>query len=197
MQKKLVLASLLCSSLISSVAYSQNYDVYGREMTYTGIKSLANILGHVGIEKNSKIYNMLPNARQKTLLGQYTDMKKSTISNFVYGKNANGDITIDEDEFWGIKYQDSTRDDWKMFRYLARIDYYGANYSFYADDNVDPKVYWNRRTQSFQYRKAKLRCDGLVKRTLEQAGHNFGSLQTPWYIFSSMENDRNHNYFTY
>lgn len=175
--------SILALTLSATTTQAEDLDVYARDMSFEETSKWSNInwVGHLGIEKDSKIFNMLPSISPiKTSLGQDNYMHRTEIQDF---KN-------EGDNFWGVKYEDSTANDWKIHDYLNIIRHVGAVYSIRSNDNYNPYMIYNKRTKTYVYVRGKLRCDVLVRRALMQAGHKKSSLVTPGYVYDNIKNNR-------
>lgn len=173
----------LLIALNSTSSLAENYDVLGRDMSYseTSRWSLINWIGHLGIEKDNKVYNMLPSpSGNAEITGFETYLHLTDIETF---KNAG-------DNYWGTKYEDPTGDAHKIGDYLYIAKTVGVDYTFYAYNTSNPRVTYNSRTGTYNFYKGRLRCDSLVRNALVAGGHYKSSIITPAYVFNNVKNFR-------
>lgn len=173
----------LILTLISSPLIAQDYDVIGRDMSYSETSTWSNInwVGHLGIEKNAKVYNMLPSiSSKKTITG---------LDNYLHLTDRNT-FKNEGNNYWGTKYEDSTPNDSKIGTFLSLVELAGASYTFYAYNNKNPEVTYNERTKSYSFKRGVLRCDGLVRNALIYGGHEKSSILYPSYVYNNVKNER-------
>ena len=111
---------LLLFFTVNSV-YADNLDIHGRDMLYSGFWKILNPLGHVGVEYQSTVYNMLPTVSPtKTLFGQDNYLNIISVSNF----------KKDLKKYWGARYEKLSTPS-SAIDFLASSKSIGIDYSMY------------------------------------------------------------------
>ena len=180
--KNLITLSIILVSLSISVT-AKDYDVHGRDMSQAerSILSSVNWLGHLGMEKNKKIYNMLSTkSPNKTVTGLDNFLHVTDIKKF---KN-------EGDNYWGTKYEDPLPTDSNIGYFLSIVRLAGAVYTSTAIFNKNPQKLYDERTNDFTYIRGVLRCDGLVRNALVYGRHKKSPILYPKYVFNKIKNTR-------
>jgi hypothetical protein len=146
---------------VSQTTLAYDGDVHGRDMTYTNLPfSLINFSGHMGLEKDGKIYNMLPSpSNVKTKYGQV---------NYLVASEKNFFNDQPKNKYWGAKYDYVVLP--VMKDRIQKVMDIGADYSFYASNTKDPKLSLSFRTGKYTPTKGVYRCDTFVANTLKASG---------------------------
>ncbi len=174
MVRKLFIALSVFALLGSNVNLLANDgDVHARDLN----KKIISILGHVGIEFNNNIYEMLGDQTHTSDYG-YT-------SNFFYRSLYDIKHT---GYYHGAKY-DSNINAYQSKYLTATIYRIGATYTKWAFLSSAPDCYSNRRGNTV-CEVGKLRCDTLVKLSLQYGNVYVSNFPSPIGIMMELPNWR-------
>lgn len=169
--------------LVINPVFSNDFDIHGRDMTFpSSPRNIINPVGHVGIEYNSKVYNMLPSVSSiKTMYGQYNYLHLRDVSKY----------TTDSKNYWGAKYENLT-DTSSLIDYLNSSKNIGVDYTYFSILSSDPSIYYDKKTKKYLPKRGVHRCDTFVISGLSEGGVDYGvfAFAQPWYVFNSLSNTR-------
>lgn len=177
------LLSLVASSvlLMGSNAYSAAGDVQGRDLNIPILGSI----GHIGLEGNNSIYEMLGTTRVSEFNLIDSGLYKNSVGNF---KNSG--------TYWGSKYWDllnSPQHHWRIIDYIvpnAHVMYrLGARYSYTAIPKHSAGIIYPNGSKALTT-IGKYRCDSFIKSMYGTGGVGLGYTTLPSYIYNILPNKR-------
>jgi hypothetical protein len=162
--------------LINNNAYSAAGDVHGRDLDVPILGSI----GHIGLEGNNSVYEMLGPTRVSEFNLRTSGLHKNSIRNFENSGN-----------YWGVLNASQHR--WRITDYIvpnAHVMYrLGAEYSYTAIPRHSQGMMYSdgrkRLTQIGAYR-----CDSFVKSMYGTGGVGIGYATLPNYIYNTLPNKR-------
>jgi hypothetical protein len=167
--------------LVGSNVQSAPGDVQGRDLNV----SILGSIGHIGLEGNNSVYEMLGPTRSSEFNLRTSSLHKNSVGNF---KNSG--------TYWGSKYSNllnSSQHRWRITDYIvpnAHVMYrLGAEYSYTAIPRHSKGViYSNGRKRLTKI--GAYRCDSFVKSMYGTGGVSLGYVTLPKYIYNILPNKR-------
>lgn len=179
--RKRLLPLVASSLLLGSNAYSAPGDVQGRDLDVPILGSI----GHIGLEGNNSVYEMLGSTRVSEFNLIDSGLHKNSVGNF---ENSG--------TYWGSKYWNSLNSPqhrWRISDYIvpnAHVMYrLGARYSYTAIPKHSAGVVYSDGSKALTT-IGKYRCDSFVKSMYGTGGVGLGSVTLPNYVYNILPNER-------